>query len=716
MKKALISGITGQDGSYLAEFLLQKGYEVHGILRRSSSFNTGRIEHLYFDEWVRDMKQKRTINLHYGDMTDSSSLIRIIQQVQPDEIYNLAAQSHVKVSFDVPEYTAEADAVGTLRMLEAVRILGLEKKTRIYQASTSELFGKVQEVPQKETTPFYPRSPYGVAKQYGFWITKNYRESYGMFAVNGILFNHESERRGETFVTRKISLAAARIAQGEQDKLYLGNLDARRDWGYAKDYVECMWLILQHDVPEDFVIATGEMHTVREFATLAFKEAGIELRWEGEGVNEKGIDVATGKALVEVDPKYFRPSEVEQLLGDPTKAKTLLNWNPRKTSFEELVSIMVRHDMEKVKRMIATEQIKDRMEKNAKIYVAGHHGLVGSAIWKNLQDKGYTNLVGRTHKELDLLDGVAVRKFFDEEQPEYVFLAAAFVGGIMANSIYRADFIYKNLQIQQNVIGESFRHNVKKLLFLGSTCIYPRDAEQPMKEDVLLTSPLEYTNEPYAIAKIAGLKMCESFNLQYGTNYIAVMPTNLYGPNDNFDLERSHVLPAMIRKIHLAHCLKEGNWEAVRKDMNLRPVEGVSGDSPKEEILAILQKYGISETEVTLWGTGTPLREFLWSEEMADASVFVMEHVDFKDTYKEGSKDIRNCHINIGTGKEITIRQLAERIVETVGYQGKLTFDSSKPDGTMRKLTDPSKLHSLGWHHKIEIEEGVQRMYEWYLK
>ena len=356
------------------------------------------------------------------------------------------------------------------------------------------------------------------------------------------------------------------------------------------------------------------------------------------------------------------------------------------------------------------------MEKNAKIYVAGHRGLVGSAIWKNLQDKGYTNLIGRTHKELDLLDGMAVRKFFDEEQPEYVFLAAAFVGGIMANSIYRADFIYKNLQIQQNIIGESFRHNVKKLLFLGSTCIYPRDAEQPMKEDVLLTSPLEYTNEPYAIAKIAGLKMCESFNLQYGTNYIAVMPTNLYGPNDNFDLERSHVLPAMIRKIHLAHCLKEGNWEAVRKDMNQRPVEGVNGDSSKEDILAILKKYGISETEVTLWGTGTPLREFLWSEEMADTSVFVMEHVDFKDTYKEGSKDIRNCHINIGTGKEITIRQLAERIVETVGYQGKLTFDSSKPDGTMRKLTDPSKLHALGWHHKIEIEEGVQRMYEWYLK
>ena len=362
MKVALISGITGQDGSFLAEFLLQKGYEVHGILRRSSSFNTQRIEHLYFDEWVRDMKQKRLINLHYGDMTDSSSLIRIIQQVQPDEIYNLAAQSHVKVSFEVPEYTAETDAVGTLRMLEAVRILGLEKKTRIYQASTSELFGKVQEVPQRETTPFYPRSPYGVAKQYGFWITKNYRESYGMFAVNGILFNHESERRGETFVTRKITLAAARIVQGLQDKLYLGNLDARRDWGYARDYVECMWLILQHPQPEDFVIATGEMHTVREFATLAFQEVGIELEWQGIGVDEKGIDRKTGKVLVEVDPKYFRPAEVEQLLGDPTKARTLLGWNPRQTSFEQLVKIMAAHDMKFVRKLYLRQQIKDAEE------------------------------------------------------------------------------------------------------------------------------------------------------------------------------------------------------------------------------------------------------------------------------------------------------------------------------------------------------------------
>lgn len=345
MPVALITGITGQDGSYLAEFLLSKGYEVHGIIRRSSSFNTGRIEHLYLDEWVRDMHRRRLVHLHYGDMTDSSSLIRIISMVKPDEIYNLAAQSHVKVSFDVPEYTADTDAIGVLRLLEAVRILGREKSTRIYQASTSELFGQVQEVPQRETTPFYPRSPYSVAKLYAFWIMKNYRESYGMYAVNGILFNHESERRGENFVTCKITLAAARIAAGLQDKLYLGNLDARRDWGYAPDYVECMWLILQQPEPDDYVIATGEYHTVREFATLAFARAGIELQWQGSGLDEKGVDAATGRVLVEVDPRFFRPAEVEQLLGDPSKAREKLGWNPTKTSFEELVNRMVDADI-----------------------------------------------------------------------------------------------------------------------------------------------------------------------------------------------------------------------------------------------------------------------------------------------------------------------------------------------------------------------------------
>ena len=350
MQKALITGITGQDGSYLAEFLLTKGYEVHGIIRRSSSFNTSRIEHLYIDEVIKDMKLKRKLELHYGDMTDSTNLIRLIRQIKPDEIYNLAAMSHVKVSFEVPEYTADTDGVGTLRLMEAVRFLGYEKKTKIYQASTSELFGKVLEIPQSETTPFYPRSPYGVAKLYAYWITRNYREAYGMFAVNGILFNHESERRGETFVTRKITLAVARIKKGTQEKLYLGNLNAKRDWGYAKDYVECMWLMLQHHTPEDFVIATGETHTVREFVELAFKEAGITLRFEGEGINEKGIDIATGKVLVEVDPQYFRPTEVELLLGDPTKAKTILGWNPTQTPFETLVKKMVQSDIKLVER------------------------------------------------------------------------------------------------------------------------------------------------------------------------------------------------------------------------------------------------------------------------------------------------------------------------------------------------------------------------------
>lgn len=353
------------------------------------------------------------------------------------------------------------------------------------------------------------------------------------------------------------------------------------------------------------------------------------------------------------------------------------------------------------------------MKSSSKIYVAGHRGLVGSAIWNNLQAKGYTHLVGKTHAELDLLDGAAVKAFFDKEQPEYVVLAAAKVGGIVANNTYRADFIYENLQIQQNVIGESFRHGVKKLLFLGSTCIYPRDAVQPMREDALLTAPLEYTNEPYAIAKIAGLKMCESFNLQYGTNYIAVMPTNLYGPNDNFDLERSHVLPAMIRKIYLGKCLQEGNWQAVRRDLNNRPVEGISGEATEQDMVAVLAKYGIYRQYVELWGTGKPLREFLWSEEMADASVYILEYVDFADL-RGDAPEVRNCHINIGTGKELSIRELSELIKRTVDYRGEIRFNADKPDGTMRKLTDVSKLHSLGWRHKIEIEEGVQKLFDWY--
>ncbi len=370
------------------------------------------------------------------------------------------------------------------------------------------------------------------------------------------------------------------------------------------------------------------------------------------------------------------------------------------------------------------------LNKESKIYVAGHHGLVGSAIWNNLKARGYNNLIGRSHKELDLLDPLAVKKFFDDETPDAVVLAAAHVGGIMANLQYRADFIYQNLQIQQNVIGESWKHGVKKLLFLGSTCIYPGEAPQPMPEDCLLTSSLEYTNEPYAIAKIAGIKMCESFNLQYGTNYIAVMPTNLYGPNDNFHLENSHVLPAMIRKIHLAKCLNENDFGAVRKDIDLRPVtikntdRRVDGSSSEEDILSVLAHYGITPDAVTLWGTGKPMREFLWSEEMADASVHCLLNVNFSDilekssfrTNRDGIKEVRNCHINVGTGKQLSIKECAEKIMDEIGFRGELRWDSTKPDGTLLKLCDVSKLHSLGWHHTIEIDEGIHRLYEWYLQ
>ena len=383
------------------------------------------------------------------------------------------------------------------------------------------------------------------------------------------------------------------------------------------------------------------------------------------------------------------------------------------------------------------------MDKTSKIYVAGHRGLVGSAIWNNLLSRGYTNLVGRTHKELDLTDQYAVKAFFDEEQPDAVVLAAAFVGGIMANSLYRADFMMMNMKIQCNVISEAYAHGVKKLLFLGSTCIYPKNAPQPMREDCLLTSELEYTNEEYAIAKIAGLKMCESYNLQYGTNYIAVMPTNLYGPNDNFHLENSHVMPAMMRKIYLAKLIHDGNWDAIRSDLDKRPVLGVNGSADKEAIISILRNYGISDNKVILWGTGRPLREFLWSEDMADASVHVLLNVNFSDIIgiekyssvhygasTDGAVDrnhstgrggaipalgeIRNCHINVGTGKELTIRELSALIVKTIGFEGEIEFDASKPDGTMRKLIDVSKLHSLGWTHKVEIEEGVQKLFDWY--
>ncbi|RCW30029.1 GDP-L-fucose synthase [Marinilabilia salmonicolor] len=361
------------------------------------------------------------------------------------------------------------------------------------------------------------------------------------------------------------------------------------------------------------------------------------------------------------------------------------------------------------------------MKKNSKIYIAGHKGLVGSALWKTLQNKGYNNLVGKSKSELDLMNAQAVNQFFEEEQPEYVILAAAKVGGIVANNTYRGEFIYENLMIQNNVIHAAYMHAVKKLLFLGSTCIYPKVAPQPMKEDCLLTSPLEYTNEPYAIAKIAGIKMCESYNLQYGTNFISVMPTNLYGPNDNFDLEKSHVLPALVRKNHLGKCLESNDWVELRKDLDRNPIEGINGTNSKDEILGILDKYGIRfkgsgdpQVSIEIWGSGKPMREFLWSEELADACVYVMEKVDFKDAHA-GEKEVRNTHINIGTGKEVSIKELAETIKRKVGFKGELFYNTDKPDGTLRKLTDPSKIHDLGWHHQIDIEEGIEKMYGWYI-
>lgn len=360
------------------------------------------------------------------------------------------------------------------------------------------------------------------------------------------------------------------------------------------------------------------------------------------------------------------------------------------------------------------------MKKNSKIYVAGHNGLVGSAIWKNLQNKGYTNLIGKSFGELDLRNQEAVAAFFATEKPDYVFLAAAKVGGIVANNTYRADFIYENLQIQNNIIHQSYVNGVKKLCFLGSTCIYPKNAPQPMPEDCLLSSELEYTNEPYAIAKIAGIKMCESYNIQYGTNFVSVMPTNLYGPNDNFNLETSHVLPALIRKIHLGKCLNGNDWNAICKDLDLRPIEGIDGKSAQTDILAKLDKYGIRKNgetvEVEIWGTGAPMREFLWSEEMADATVFVMENIDFKDTFEANSKEIINTHINIGTGKDISIKEVAELCKQIIGFDGNLYFNASKPDGTMKKLTNADKIHALGWSHKIEIDEGIKRLYDWYSK
>ena len=568
-----------------------------------------------------------------------------MQEVQPDEVYNLAAQSHVQVSFESPEYTANVDALGTLRLLEAIRMLGLEKKTRFYQASTSELFGKVQEIPQTEKTPFYPRSPYACAKLYSYWITVNYREAYGMYACNGILFNHESPVRGETFVTRKITRALSRILLGLSSCLYLGNMNAKRDWGHARDYVEMQWLMLQQEQPDDFVIATGRQFSVRDFVNAAAAELGLSLEWKGEGLDEtatvKSIDAdkatlaAQGKALtirvkegdtiVRVDPRYFRPTEVETLLGDPAKAQVKLGWKPR-TTFEEMVQEMARHDLELA-----------------------------------LRRAGYENLCVRSHAELDLTEQQAVRDFFAAEKPDYVILAAAKVGGIHANATYPAQFIYENLQIQNNVIHSAWQYCVKKFLFLGSSCIYPKLCPQPIKEEYLLTGALEPTNDAYALAKISGIKMCQAYRKQYGFDAVSAMPTNLYGTGDNYHPEDSHVIPAMIRRFHEAK------------------IRGLS--------------------QVSIWGTGTPLREFLHADDMADACVFLLENYsDFE-------------HVNVGSQQEMTIMDIARLVARVVGYEGQILTDPSKPDGTPRKLMDSGRLFGMGWQPRIGLEEGLRAAY-----
>ena len=688
MKRALITGITGQDGSYLAEFLLEKGYEVHGIKRRSSLFNTQRVDHIYQDSNVENSQFK----LHYGDLSDTSNLTRILRDIEPDEVYNLGAQSHVAVSFESPEYTADIDGVGTLRMLEAIRLLGLERKTKFYQASSSELYGLVQETPQTETTPFYPRSPYAVAKLYSYWICVNYREAYGIYACNGILFNHESPRRGETFVTRKITRGLANIALGLESCIYMGNIDALRDWGHAKDYVRMQWMMLQQDEARDYVIATGKQYSVREFITWSANALGIDIEFKGAGLDEVGIvtgisgdlapKISVGQEIVRINPRYFRPAEVDTLLGDPSKAKAELGWEPEITA-QEMCKEMVEEDHKAARRLallkendlelpVSTENLGLHMKKNID---AGHKGMVGSAICRQLQTQSGVEIITRTREKLDFCNQSMVQHFMKSERPDEIILAAAKVGGIHANNTYPAEFIYQNLQIQNNVIHAAHLNDVQKLLFLGSSCIYPKQVEQPMWEGALLTGMLEPTNEPYAIAKIAGIKLCESYNRQYGRDYRSVMPTNLYGPGDNYHSENSHVVPALIRRFHEA------------KESNLG--------------------------EVTVWGTGTPKREFLYVDDMAQASLFIHNLDSAK--YLANTKPMLS-HINVGTGIDVTIKELAETIMEVVRFTGNLVFDTSKPDGTMRKLVNVERLDLLGYTAATSLRSGLELAYADFLE
>ena len=654
---ALITGVTGQDGAYLAEFLLGKGYTVHGIKRRSSSFNTARIDHLYQDPHAGNVP----FLLHYGDMTDSTNLIRLMQQMQPDEIYNLAAQSHVGVSFETPEYTANADAIGTLRLLEAIRILGLEKKTRFYQASTSELYGKVQEVPQKETTPFYPRSPYGVAKLYAYWITVNYREAYGMHASNGILFNHESPIRGETFVTRKITRAVAAIELGLQDTLYLGNLDAKRDWGHARDYVEGMWRMLQQDEPDDYVLATGETHSVREFVELAFAEVGRSIEWRGKGVDENGVDSKIRQDRRADRPAYFRPTEVDLLIGDATKARAEARLEAE-DDVRELVTEMVAADLGD-RAAGGCQWQRTPFELTGKTRLGrrpSRHGRLGLVRRLAREDASCSRSDARARSARPGRGSA----WFDGKAPDAVFLAAAKVGGILANDTLPAEFLYDNLMIETNVIHAAHRRRqeaaVSRLVLHLSAARAAADARGSAAD-----RPLEPTNEWYAIAKIAGIKMCQAYRSQYGCDFISVMPTNLYGPGDNYHPEYSHVVPALIRRFHEAK---------------------LTGAS-----------------DVVVWGTGTPRREFLYVDDLADACVYLMKNYSGDEL------------VNIGTGEDMTIAEFARMVATTSAIPAP---SSSIPRGpTARRASCSTSAVSPNWAgaRRTSLEDGIRLAYRAHL-
>ncbi|MDB5490610.1 MAG: ger1 [Micavibrio sp.] len=628
---ALITGITGQDGSLLARFLLGRGYAVHGLRCYSATDDLERLPD--------DILSHESFHFITGDLTDGGNLIRVLGNIRPDEIYNLGAQSHVGASFEIPEATANINGLGTLRLLEAVRALNLP--ARFYQASSSEMFGNAP-APQTEETPFAPCSPYAAAKLYAYWMVRTYRQSYGIHASNGILFNHESPVRGVDFVTRKIARA---VARGEP--LVLGNLDARRDWGHARDYVEGMWLMLQQKNPGDYVLATGQAHSVRDFVEAAYRHTGTSIFWTGTGTAEKGMCVKTKRILVTVDKKLFRPAEVNHLRGDAGKAKRILGWMPR-TTFPQLVAEMV--DAERNGGMHV-------LLRNKRIWVAGETGMVGRAVLRQLEDNGCT-VLSAPHDTLDLRNQDAAATWIAAAKPDVIILAAATVGGIEANRTRPGEFLYDNMMIAANVIHAAAQAKVEKLLYLGSSCIYPRDAAQPMREDALLTGGLEPSNEAYAIAKIAGLKLCQYYRQQYGCDFMAAMPCNLYGPGDKFDPMQSHVIPAMILKISAAT-----EWKM---------------------------------PDVTLWGTGAPRREFLHVDDLARALVMILQY------YKGAAP------LNIGSGEEITIAGLASIIGGHFNYGGRIVFDAAYPDGTPRKVLDSTGIRALGWKPRIALKDGLR--------